>query len=251
MGIFKKHKNTKPTNTWNANTINKLIQPVTCGPECQKAQRDETLRRSYDQSLLNMKEAPDKVKVAEKEYYISMNGSEFYNNVLKDRYTTEISDESSKIINDQKNNLTTFNSIVNDYDVSNLYIKRITDLMDRLVLENTNLNNKIDRLSSNVTTNDRKTYYEEQQINYVGTWKTYSLYIYWLLFIVYCAVALIFKNKILCYKTWIKILILSLVPMIVFPLLKKFILFKYYLTSKITHMFDLKDIKKNVYKNIK
>ena len=82
MGIFKKHKNTKPTNTWNANTINKLIQPVTCGPECQKAQRDETLRRSYDQSLLNMKEAPDKVKVAEKEYYISMNGSEFYNNVL-------------------------------------------------------------------------------------------------------------------------------------------------------------------------
>ena len=251
MGIFKKHKNTKPTNTWNANTINKLIQPVTCGPECQMAQRDETLRRSYDQSLLNMKEAPDKVKVAEKEYYISMNGSEFYNNVLKDRYTTEISDESSKIINDQKNNLTTFNSIVNDYDVSNLYIKRITDLMDRLVLENTNLNNKIDRLSSNVTTNDRKTYYEEQQINYVGTWKTYSLYIYWLLFIVYCAVALIFKNKILCYKTWIKILILSLVPMIVFPLLKKFILFKYYLTSKITHMFDLKDIKKNVYKNIK
>jgi hypothetical protein len=232
MGIFKKHKNTKPTNTWNANTINKLIQPVTCGPECQKAQRDETLRRSYDQSLLNMKEAPDKVKVAEKEYYISMNGSEFYNNVLKDRYTTEISDESSKIIDDQKNNLTTFNSIVNDYDVSNLYIKRITDLMDRLVLENTILNTKIDRLSSNVTTNDRKTYYEEQQINYVGTWKTYILYIYWLLFIVYCAVALILKNKILCYKTWIKILILSLVPMIVFPLLKKFILFKYYKNIK-------------------
>lgn len=251
MGIFKKHKNTKPTNTWNANTINKLIQPVTCGPECQKAQRDETLRRSYDQSLLNMKEAPDKVKVAEKEYYISMNGSEFYNNVLKDRYNTEILDESTKIIDEQTNNLTTFNSLVNDYDISNVYIKRITDLMNRLVLENTTLNNKIDSISSSVTTNDRKTYYEEQQINYVGTWKTYILYIYWLLFIVYCAVALILKNKILCYKTWIKILILSLVPMIVFPLLKKFILFKYYLTNKITHMFDLKDIKKNVYKNIK
>jgi len=133
MGIFKKHKKPKPN-------------IIICGPECQKAQRDETLRRSYDQSLLNMKEAPDKVKVAEKEYYISMNGSEFYNNVVKDRYTTEISNESSKIIDDQKNNLTTFNSIVNDYDVSNLYIKRITDLMNRLVLENTNLNNKLDRL---------------------------------------------------------------------------------------------------------
>ena len=244
MGIFKKHhKSSKPNTT---------IPTISwCGPECQKAQRDETLKRSYDQSLLNMKQAPDKVKVAEKNYYISMNGSEFYNNVLKDRYTTEISDESSKIIDDQKTNLTTFNSIVNDYDVSNLYIKRITDLMDRLVLENTNLNSKIDRLSSNVTTNDRKTYYEEQQITNIGTWKTYILYIYWLLFIVYCVVALIFKNKIVCYKTWIKILILALVPMIVFPLLKKLILFKYYLTNKITHMFDLKDIKKNVYKNIK
>ena len=244
MGLFKKrHKSSKP------NTTIPIIPR--CGPECQKAQRDETLRRSYDQSLLNMKEAPNKVKVAEKEYYISMNGSEFYNNVLKDRYTTEISDESSKIINDQKNNLTTFNSIVNDYDVSNLYIKRITDLMDRLVLENTNLNSKIDRLSSNVTTNDRKTYYEEEQITNIGTWKTYILYIYWLLFIVYCVVALIFKNKILCYKTWIKILILALVPMIIFPLLKKLILFNYYLTNKITDMFNLKDIKKNVYKNIK
>ena len=244
MGLFKKrHKSSKP------NTTIPIIPR--CGPECQKAQRDETLRRSYDQSLLNMKEAPNKVKVAEKEYYISMNGSEFYNNVLKDRYTTEISDESSKIINDQKNNLTTFNSIVNDYDVSNLYIKRITDLMDRLVLENTNLNSKIDRLSSNVTTNDRKTYYEEEQITNIGTWKTYILYIYWLLFIVYCVVALIFKNKILCYKTLIKILILALVPMIIFPLLKKLILFNYYLTNKITDMFNLKDIKKNVYKNIK
>ena len=141
--------------------------------------------------------------------------------------------------------------IIQSLFVSNLYIKRITDLMDRLVLENTNLNSKIDRLSSNVTTNDRKTYYEEEQITNIGTWKTYILYIYWLLFIVYCVVALIFKNKILCYKTWIKILILALVPMIIFPLLKKLILFNYYLTNKITDMFNLKDIKKNVYKNIK
>ena len=245
MGIFKKYKNanSKPTNTWNENTI--------CGPACQKANRDETLRRSYDQSLLNMKEAPNKVKIAEKEYYISMNGSEFYNNVLKDRYNTEILDESTKIIDEQTNNLTTFNSLVNDYDISNVYIKRITDLMNRLVLENTTLNNKIDSISSSVTTNDRKTYYEEQQINYVETWKTYILYIYWLLFIVYCIVALIFKNKIVCYKTWIKILILALVPMIVFPLLKKIVLFKRYLSNKLTDIFAFKDIHKNVYKNIK
>ena len=63
MGLFKKrHKSSKP------NTTIPIIPR--CGPECQKAQRDETLRRSYDQSLLNMKEAPNKVKVAEKEYYI-------------------------------------------------------------------------------------------------------------------------------------------------------------------------------------
>ena len=67
--------------------INQLIKQanasIGCGPICQQQKNIANLQQIYLDAQENILTAPDKLKNAEKNYYVASKGQEFYHNFMK------------------------------------------------------------------------------------------------------------------------------------------------------------------------
>jgi len=233
------------------NKLNSLIEilneQIKCGPVCQKMQREQNLKRIYSDAVTNYKEGPTKIKLAEKNYYEATKGSAFYNDILKDRYSKEIKEIAKKSIKQHEENVKEINAQINSYKSETIYSEKMEKLLERLLFENVSLKDKADKNLSLIYTNDRKTFYEDQQIENIYYWKKVIIALFWFLFLSLCINVLFLKKKYNDYKAWIRLFIVALFPFYIIPFIQKIILKIYHL------LIDAKDMMKikNVYIDLK
>jgi hypothetical protein len=228
------------------NKLNSILasidEQVKCGPVCQKMQRDQNLKRSYEDALTNYKEGPYRVREAEKNYYVAAKGAAFYNDMIKERYSKEIKEMAIANIKEHKNNVEEIKNDISQYESELIYSGKLKNLLNNVVADNEELRENIKDYNSTVYTNDRKTYYEDQQIENLNRWRRIIIILFWIIFVAYCVNLLILKQKYGDKFSWIKLLVVALVPFYVVPFIQKIILWIYHLLLSFKDMLKLKDV---------
>lgn len=212
-----------------------------CGTDCQQQKQAEQLKQDYLNAKTNLKTATSQVDTTEKNYITFVQGKQAYNKLEDEQLTqkaTQIinmfqknfNDEVGKILNAVK---THSGLSTNNDNVVDLYLKYKD--------ENARLKKLYTNTYSDLTTNDRKTYYENQQIEHLTSIYHILLTIYGVTVIVYFISVFLYPSP---FSTKIKsgiFVVLIILPFISTILLSRVIYLIYLLYNLLP---------KNVYKSI-
>ena len=169
-------------NSFDINNINSFIekasQVISCDQECQKQKKENELKQIYLDSETNLKSAPSQLKLAEKNYFTYTNGVQAYDTLQNN----ELEQKADLIINTFNSNFNEENKKINiaidTYEGILLNFKNIVELYLNYKKENKDLQEQLKDETSDVLTNERKTYYEDQGIDNLK-------YYYYILLVIY------------------------------------------------------------------
>lgn len=233
------------TKSFDLSKFNTFIQQasdsITCNSDCQKEREAEKLKQAYLDSETNLASADSKLADAREKYLVFTEGSSVYNEMVE----SELQDEAELIANTFSDNfdeevvkiqtqIDSLDTVVTSYDYA-------VELLRKYKLENKELFNELKDESNDVLTNERKTYYENQQID--------SLKFYYLYFLigiyVICVICFVIFSFIYPSQLSSIAKLLTIVAFIVLPFFSTWILgMIIFLAHKAYNL-----IPKNVYKN--
>ena len=212
------------TNNCDMNTkLNNLIlqasQTISCDSTCQKEKTQEDLKKKYLDAQMNEASASNQVQTAKKNYVTFTEGTSGYNNVLESDLTlkaTTITDLFQTNFNNEVDNITsnieTLNGLLINYN-------NVVDLYNSYKIENKHLNIKFKNNTSDVLTNERKTYYQEQGLQNLN-------FYYYVLLVIYIVIVIIFLIFIFIFPSsfnW-KILAAIFVGFVILPFISTWLL---------------------------
>jgi hypothetical protein len=187
------------TNNFDLNKFNsfldKATQAISCNSECQQKKTQEELKAKYLNAQSNLSLAEPEFQVAKKNYYTYVSGQDGYDEVVENEYKQKADliienfkenyqDEISKI----KSQLETYSSLLINF-------RNIIELNVNYKRENVELSNQLKDNTNDVLTNERKTYYEDQQS------ESLNYYYYYILWIIYGIVVICLIIFSLTYPT--------------------------------------------------
>jgi VanZ family protein len=227
MNIFKKifegfenniiqPTNSKIGNFDNLDAFNKLIsaslKQMECDPECQRLKKEEELKNNYELMKENTIRAPYKEEEALRNYMVFTQGESEYNEYQLKQYETkasELATETQTIFNTEINDVT---SRIDSYYNLLFNYKNVNELYNKYKEDNKILFNKLKNISSDIVTNNRKTYYEDQKIDTLRI-------VYYILVVIYFIGGIIYIISLFIYpstKSWI-INFIALFIIILYP----------------------------------
>lgn len=222
MGIH--HKTEKKEQFNSLDQFNSLMtqasQSMSCDSECQRKKTEEELKQKYLDSQTNLATAPDQVSSSMKNYMVFADGTPAYNEYLDNTLETkaiqiatefkdQFTEDSGKIV-----------AGIKTYDGLLINLKNVVELYAKYKVENLTLIKQLKDDTSDVLTNERKTYYQDQGIDTLKFFYRYFLItIYAICVIVFGASSFVFPSKF----GW-KIRVGILVGLIVLPFICTWIL---------------------------
>ena len=155
--------------------LDKATAAVSCDSECQKNKTSEELKQKYLDAQVNLLSAPNQLNVAAKNYITYSQGEVAYN----DFNQAKLEETANQIANTFKSTfddeITNLKLKIDTYDGLLINFTNVVDLYTNYVKENIELEKELKQTTSDVLTNDRKTYYQDQGIGYLNTF--YKMYI--------------------------------------------------------------------------
>ena len=139
------------------------------------------------------------------------------------------------------------NSMINYYEAESIYSKRMKQLYKELLEKNEEYKKNISNYKADVATNDRKTYYENEEIKNLKDIYDVLVIIYWISFAVFCIMALFIAKKYKDYRVWLIIVFFALIPNVLLSLIA---IGLYDIKEFITNTLS-QHLPKNVYVNLK
>jgi hypothetical protein len=216
-------------------------QTLSCDSNCQEKKKISELKKKYLESKTNLLTAPNQVESSYKNYLTYTQGDSAYNEYLDNK----LAEKADNIINIFQSNFSeAIKKAIESYDTYSgllLNFSHVVELYTNLLKENVLLELEVKNKTSDVLTNDRKTYYEDQSIE--------SLHFYYIvLMIIYIIFLLGFAVSIFMFPSTSSKS--SLVAILVFFVIYPFIcirIFKFFIEiyNKITGVLPT-----NVYKDI-
>ena len=219
------------------NKINSLIDlakdRLTCDTDCQKKRQGALYKKEWELAKKNYKNAPEEIRRTEKNYYVYDKGYTAYKDMLFDRYAKTAAE--FKQSSNQKYNAVSgeIQDMLANYDAGTAYLKRMNELYDIKLAEKTKLKRDIDDYIGNTQTSGRKVVYEDRARDWLTSFRTIMLYIYFLILIYYIVLgSFIPKQAYKQWKVWLLILAYILLPFYLLNWLVKLIFALYdYLKS--------------------
>jgi hypothetical protein len=194
--------------------INKATEAVMCGPDCQKEKTSSQLKQIYLNSKTNLKTAPSQVQVAAKNYYMFVDGEAGYNEYLEQ----DLSNKADQIITEFKNNfdgdVSKITTAIDSYNGLALNFTNVFDLYTKYKLENDELRKELKDTASDVLTNDRKTFYEDQGIENLNYYYSFIRVIYIIVAIGFSISLFFVANKFSFITKIVIVALVSLYPFI-------------------------------------
>ena len=226
------------------NNFNSLLSQfqstVTCDGPCLQQKQAEDLKQKMEDAKTNILTAPSQFQVAEKSYITFTQGEEAYNEF----YEKQLNDKADGIINtyQAKFDETTqkIQTQIDTYQGIFINFNNVADLYLNYKKENSELEKDLRKTTNDVLTNERKTFYQDQQVDVLKFYYYYIiLIIYWICVFCFGIFSLIYPSK----TDW-KIRLAIFILLILLPFVSTWILglFIYIIYG----IYDL--IPKNVYK---
>jgi hypothetical protein len=196
--------------------FNSLLQQarsaITCDSDCQYRKTSQELKDKYLAAQNNLSSGEENVETAKKKYLMFTEGESGYNDYLD----TSLNDNADKIselftntfqveISNTNSNIDTYSSLLTNY-------QNVFDLYAKYKEENMVLEKGLKDNSSDIFTNERKTYYENEGILSLN--KYYNI-----LIIIYVITMIIFAISIFTFDSSfsLKIKICILIGLIILP----------------------------------
>lgn len=232
------------TNQFDLNKFNSFLdsaaQAISCDSECQRNKTAQQLKDKYLTAKSNLTLAEPQFQVAKQNYFTYVSGESGYNemieheldkkaNLFVEKFKENYDLEKNKI----KTQLETYNGLLINF-------RNIVDLYEQYKKENIKLFKELKDESNDVLTNERKTYYEDQENSNLNLYYYYFLLVlYCIIFICFCIFSIIYPSSVDLKIRIILGLVFLILPFISTWLLGMIIKLVYWL-------FDL--LPKNVYK---
>jgi hypothetical protein len=196
------------TNARQVNNLNNLIAQsqatLACGPTCQKIKKTEELKQKYIDAQTNVISAPDQLFSAQKNFILFSQGVGTYNEIIEKDLTNKANKIASAINAEFEKNIENAENLTATYGTLESQNDYMQDLRNKYILENTRMKEEINGIFNDIVTNDRKTYYQDQNMTRVNGW--YNLYtiIYVIMMIAFLIFIFLVDSK---YSLKIKILV--------------------------------------------
>jgi hypothetical protein len=194
--------------------IDKATEAVMCGPDCQKDKTSSDLKQKYVAAKTNLHTAPNQVQVAAKNYYTFTQGEAGYNEYLE----KELNDKADKIASEFKNNfdadVSKATAEIETYNGLAINFTNVFDLYTKYKMENDELEKELRSTTSDILTNDRKTFYEDQGIDNLNFYYSFVRIIYMIIAIGFTVSMFMFPSQLSFFKKIGIIVLLALYPFI-------------------------------------
>ena len=197
-------------------TIDMINQNIMCGPECQKQKEIEDLKIKYENAETNLKQAPNNLAVAKKNYFVAVDGPLAYQDKLKTEYQKEAQDFINNEKKQRDQQTKEMYTLINDYQSAVIYSQNMNDLLDVYITKNQRLKKEIDTYDTIVKTSERKTYYKTQSLEWYQSLKNFVFYFYYLTVIIYILYIILYHREFKSIKSWILLLIVTVIPYIIY-----------------------------------
>jgi len=232
------------TNNFDLNKFNSFLdaasKTIACDSECQRLRTAQDLKTKYNQAKANLNLAEPQYQVAKSNYYTYTVGQGGYNEILENESNKKADDmveKFNKIIDEEiakiKSQLQTYNGLLINF-------RNVLDLYKKYKIENVKLFKQLKNETHDVLTNDRKTYYEDQENEILNDYYNYILLIIYIIVVIcFIIFSLIYPSQFSFKIRLFLILLFVGLPFIATWILGKIIFMIYWL-------YDL--LPKNVYK---
>jgi hypothetical protein len=184
------------TDSFNYDDFNTLISNATdailCNSECQQNRQADSLYQTYLSAKTNLASAPATLQSAEQQFITFTQGAPAYtqelNSQLSAKADAAIATFQSTIQADKKE----ITNYIETYDGIFLNFKNVIELLIKYIKENIYLFKKLKKETNDVLTNERKTYYENENIERL---KFFYYYIFATIYIIFLLRYIIFSFK--------------------------------------------------------
>lgn len=208
------------------NKLNSFIQQasttISCGPECQQANEAAELKQSYLNAQTNVLTADSQLETAAKNYYTFTEGEQGYKvyneTQLNAQATEKITEFKTIFLEDVRQTLLN----VNTYNILVINYQNIKELYEKYLIENIELEKKLKNETSDILTNERKTYYQDEGITKLSNvYKYYLVVIYFIIIIVaFCYFSYYYNPT---TGIWVRIFVFIIA--IILPFITPFLIF--------------------------
>jgi hypothetical protein len=220
--------------------LNKASQSIMCNSECREQKKSEKLKQDFLDAQVNLASAPHELEMAEKNYVIFKKGELEYNEMIDSKLEKKAEFISKKFKENFNDDVAKIKTQLETYNGLLLNFKNVVELYINYKRENRELFKQLKDDTNDVLINERKTYYEDQEVDKL------EYYYYYILLVIYyiCAFCFIIFSFIYPSQTNWKIQIGIFVVLLILPYISTWILgMIIYLIYKIFNM-----LPKNVYK---
>lgn len=219
--------------------LEKASQQITCDSECQQQNQSQQLETNYLNAKSNLLLAEPNYQAAKEEYYTFVDGQNGYNEMMEQEYTTKSQVITQTYKSNYNDDVNKIESLLKTYNGILINLINVVDLYEQYKEENTELFLKLKNETNDVLTNERKTYYEDQNIDSLNKYYQYILLVIYIITVICFALFSLFYPS---QFNW-KIRALMFLLFIALPFISTFLLGK--IIQLIYWIFGL--LPKNVY----
>ena len=229
---------------FNINKLNSFLdsaqKTISCGPECQRQKTREDLKNKFTTAQSNLILAEPQYQVAKRNYYTYVSGQNGYDEMIENELNSKVDSMIEKFKEITDDEISKIKSQIQTYDGLLVNFRNIVDLYKQYKTENVKLYKQLKDETNDVLTNNRKTFYEDQENENLNNYYYYILLIIYLIVVICLIVfSLIYPSQTSLKSRIILILLFVILPFIGTWVLGKFIYIVYWI-------FGL--LPKNVYK---
>lgn len=197
-----------------------------CDANCQKQQTLTELQNKLENAKANLSNAPSEYQVAKKNYLIQLNGSNVYNKTVEGDLTEKVDKIATTLQNNFDNNYQEVTTLLSNYQGTYVNLNNVIDLLKKYIEENVLLLHEIKNTSSDVITNDRRTYYEDQGLENLKKYYKWMKYIYILMAFIYLIIVYFYPNPMTNKSKIIIFIFIIIYPFIINPIFR--LIFKFF-----------------------
>ncbi len=173
------------TNELLGNFLKQTAEFIGCGPECQKNNASDRSLQKYQEAQMSLFDGPMKLEDTSKTYYTVSQGEDYYDDFMEQK----LNDVANKIGNTY---LEVFDGIVEtSKNLSDLYEANLVNYRNSQKLDEEynhqakDVSDLLVKTQGDANTDDRKTYYENQELDNLKYWYKWYYYIYIIIVITY------------------------------------------------------------------
>jgi len=165
--------------------ISQTAEILGCDAECQKNNNSSEAWKKYEGAQMDMYNVTQNLEQTSDTYYTISKDEEYADKFKEEKIriiAEKIGSEYSNVFDEVAE---TTSSLIQLYKTNTINYANSTKLDTIINKDNHNTTRKIDNTENDVTTSDRKSYYEDQELQYLKSWNNAYYYTYILILVIY------------------------------------------------------------------